>query len=49
MSANAQRADTGEQEQGEQPTRQFSKKPPTTLYDNGHGTRVVRWDDGIPT
>jgi len=41
--SNAQRADEGD----EQGTRSFSKKPPTTLYDNGHGTRVVRWDEGI--
>jgi hypothetical protein len=38
---NAARAETGE-EQGS-----FSKKRPTLLYDNGHGTKVVRWDEGI--
>ena len=27
--------------------RSFSKKPPTVLYDNGHGTKVKRWPDGI--
>ena len=34
-------------ESGEQTPRSFSKKPPTVLYDNGHGTRVKRWDEGI--
>jgi len=37
---NTARADEGEE-------RSFSKKPPTLTYDNGHGTRVKRWDDGI--
>jgi hypothetical protein len=41
--SQAQRAETGEEQQ----TKSFSKKPPTTLYDNGHGTRVVRWDEGV--
>jgi hypothetical protein len=24
----------------------FSKKRPTLLYDNGHGTKIVGWDEG---
>jgi hypothetical protein len=43
--SNAQRADNDDQ--GDQNTKSFSKKPPTVLYDNGHGTRVKRWDEGI--
>jgi hypothetical protein len=27
--------------------RPFSKKPPTILYDNGHGLRVKRWPEGV--
>ena len=37
--SNAQRTDESE--------GNFSKKRPTLLYDNGHGTKVVRWEDGI--
>jgi hypothetical protein len=42
--STAQPVEEGDDEQA---TRSFSKKPPTTLYDNGHGTRVVRWDEGV--
>ena len=28
-------------------TRSFAKKPPTILYDNGHGFRVKRWPEGV--
>jgi hypothetical protein len=40
---NTARSDEGE----EQSSGSFSKKRPTLLYDNGHGTKVVRWDEGI--
>jgi hypothetical protein len=39
---NAQRADDSHNQSGS-----FSKKRPTLLYDNGHGTKVVLWEDGI--
>jgi hypothetical protein len=32
---------------GNESSRPFSKKAPAVLYDNGHGTKVKRWDDGI--
>ena len=44
--AQAQAAEAANDEGGE-PTRSFSKKPPTVLYDNGHGTKVKRWDEGV--
>jgi hypothetical protein len=44
--AQAQRAEAQNDDQGEH-TRSFSKKPPTLLYDNGHGTRVSRWEEGV--
>jgi hypothetical protein len=44
---NAARRDEGdEQDQGGH-SRSLSKKAPTIVYDNGHGTRVKRWDEGI--
>lgn len=32
---------------GEHAARASSKKQPTLLYDNGHGTKVKRWDEGV--
>ena len=43
--SNAAPADTAAQQ--EAPPKSFSKKAPTPLYDNGHGTRVVRWEEGV--
>lgn len=44
--AQSNAAEVANDDQGE-PIRSFSKKPPTLLYDNGHGTRVSRWEDGV--
>jgi hypothetical protein len=44
--AQTNAAEAANDDQGEQ-ARSFSKKPPTVVYDNGHGTRVKKWDDGI--
>ena len=41
--SNAPRTDEEDEEQ----TSSFSKKRPTLLYDNGHGTKVVRWDERV--
>lgn len=38
---------TAQPEESQQPARLHSKKPPTLLYDNGHGTRVSRWEEGV--
>jgi hypothetical protein len=40
--SNVQRVDGSDNQSGS-----FSEKRPTPLYDNGHGTKVVRWEDGI--
>lgn len=44
--SNATRTETANQDQGDQ-TKSFSKKAPTIVYDNGHWTRVKRWDEGV--
>jgi hypothetical protein len=41
---NTAPADMGDEEQQ---STGFAKKRPALLYDNGHGTKVVRWDEGI--
>jgi hypothetical protein len=38
---------TARADEGEQQNASFSKKPPAPLYDNGHGLKLVRWEDGI--
>jgi hypothetical protein len=38
---NALRADESEEQTAS------SRRRPTLLYDNGHGTKVVRWDEGV--
>jgi hypothetical protein len=45
--AQAQAAEAANDEPSNEHRGRLSKNPPTTLYDNGHGTRVIRWDEGI--